>query len=453
MTASTRTGMTLRTRFALAAGVLVLVVIGMVGVSAYAVTSSQLHRQIDDGLDSRMDQIMQAIRRRPAAGFDFGGRRDDLFSDRDAVVQLIYPDRSTVYRGVVALPVEDGDIGLLGQPGRIRRDTVTVDGTTYRTLSWTLPTNDGVLKIGLNTEDTENAQDAIRAWFMVIGAIGFAMAATVGWMFAARTVRPIEQLANSAEHIAATQDLDHSIEPGGEAEIGRLARSFNTMLATLRTSRLRQQQLVQDASHELRTPLTSLRANTELLGRADLPEAERAAILADMRAEIDELAALSSELNALATDQRAGEDPVRTDLVATASEIATRSQRRTEGRVLVESAGDCIVVTRPMQLERAVQNMVDNAIKFGPAGADVRIVVTPASIEVHDSGPGIGDADKPFVFDRFYRAVQSRSLPGSGLGLSIVKQFADDNGAVTYVRDGADGGAVVGIAFGRTPSG
>ena len=455
MSIARRGAMTLRTRFAVAAGLLVLVVIGMVGVTAYAVTSNQLHRQIDESLDSRMSQVIQAIRRRPAAGLDFGGRGNELFSDRDAVVQVIRPDRSAVYRGVAALPVSDGDLDLLASPSRVRRDTVNVDGTTYRTLSWVLPTNDGVLKIGLNTEETENAQDAIRTWFMVIGAIGFVMAGMVGWLFAARTARPIEELAATVEQIAATQDLDHSIEPGGEAEISRLARSFNTMLASLRTSRLRQQQLVQDASHELRTPLTSLRANTELLERPGLSDADRTAILVDMRAEIDELADLSSELSSLATDQRTAESSARVDLADVAGEIASRAQRRTDGTVTVDfdADGTTTVLARPMQLERAVQNLVDNAIKFGPAGSDVRIVVGEGRIAVHDSGPGISDADKPFVFDRFYRAVGSRSLPGSGLGLSIVKQFADDNGATVFVADDPSGGAVVGIDFGTARTG
>lgn len=445
-----RREMTLRTRFALAAGVLVLVVIGMVGVTAYAVTSNQLHRQVDESLDSRMSQLVQAIRRRPAAGLDFGGRGNELFSDRDAVVQVILPDRSAIYRGIAALPVDDGDLDLLTSPARVRRDTVSVDGTTYRTLSWVLPTNDGVLKIGLNTQDTENAQDAIRTWFLVIGAIGFVMAGMVGWLFAARTVQPIEDLAATVEQIAATQDLDHSIEPGGEAEISRLARSFNAMLASLRTSRQRQQQLVQDASHELRTPLTSLRANTELLERPNLTDDDRTAILADMRAEIDELADLSSELNSLATDQRIAESPARVDLAEVAGEIAARAQRRTDGTVTVEvdTERTTVVEARPMQLERAVQNLVDNAIKFSPAGSNVRIIVGESRIAVHDGGPGISDTDKPFVFDRFYRAVQSRSLPGSGLGLSIVKQFADDNGATVFVDDDPSGGAVVGLDFG-----
>lgn len=443
---------TLRTRFAIASGLLVLVVIGMVGISAYAVTSSELRRQVDASLDSRMTQVVERIGRRPGGGLNVRQRDDDFFSDRDAVTQIVFPDRTVAYVGNTTLPVTGGDDTLLESGQGVVRDTISVDGVTYRTLSRVLPSG-ALLKIGLNTEDAENAGDAIRTWFILIGAVGFATAAGLGWVFAGRTTRPIARLAATTGQIAVTQDLEHSIDLGNEAEVRGLAENFNTMLAALRNSRQRQQQLVQDASHELRTPLTSLRANTELLQRDGLSAVERASILGDMRAEIDELAELSSELSALATDQRAAETPQPVDLAEVASEVAARAQRRTTGAVTVEATGDSVVVARPQQLERAVSNLVDNAIKFGPQGSDVTIRVADRRVEVHDRGPGIADEDKPFVFDRFYRAIGSRSLPGSGLGLSIVSQFADDNGATTFVRDADGGGVVVGLDFGARSDG
>lgn len=105
------------------------------------------------------------------------------------------------------------------------------------------------------------------------------------------------------------------------------------------------------------------------------------------------------------------------------------------------------MVARPHQLERAVSNLVDNAIKFSAGSGEVQVWVADQSVEVRDNGPGIPDADKPHVFDRFYRAVQTRSMPGSGLGLAIVAQCAEDNDAEVFVRDNAGGGAVVGIRF------
>ncbi|MFM8626598.1 MAG: ATP-binding protein, partial [Actinomycetota bacterium] len=288
---------------------------------------------------------------------------------------------------------------------------------------------------------------AMRTWFPVLALLSALVAAAVGWWFARRVSAPIESLAEAAEGIAATQDLSQPIEVSGTGEVARLSGSFNTMLTALRASIARQRQLVQDASHELRTPLTSLRANTELLGRTDLPADDREAILSDMRAEIDELVELSAELSALASDQKTQEDPVAVDLADVAAEVVGRAQRRTTAPITIHTGDDAVVTARPSQLERAVSNLVDNAIKFSGGTGPVEVHVGNKRIEVRDRGPGISDDDKPRVFDRFYRAVATRSMPGSGLGLAIVGQFADDHGASAYVLDNAGGGAIVGIQF------
>jgi two-component system sensor histidine kinase MprB len=219
------------------------------------------------------------------------------------------------------------------------------------------------------------------------------------------------------------------------------------MLEALRGSVARQRQLVQDASHELRTPLTSLRANTELLERGQLSDADRTSILADMRAEVDELADLSAELSALAIDNRTTEEPVSIDLSDVAHEIAVRASRRSGTPVTVHTTPGTTVNARPNQLERAVSNLVDNAIKFTNDGSEIEIHVGSFRVEVRDKGIGIADDDKPLVFDRFYRATATRSMPGSGLGLSIVSQFATDHNANAYVLDNAGGGAIVGLQF------
>jgi two-component system sensor histidine kinase MprB len=215
----------------------------------------------------------------------------------------------------------------------------------------------------------------------------------------------------------------------------------------LRLSSEQQKQLVQDASHELRTPLTSLRANTELLERDTLDAPTRDAILRDIRAEVDELTSLSSELSALASDQRLVEEPTAVDLGEVATEVALRASRRTGRAVTVVANNPQVATVRLGQLERALNNLVDNALKFCPTALPVEIIVNGKRIDVVDHGPGISDVDKPLVFDRFYRAAVTRALPGSGLGLAIVKQFANDHGANVLVSDTPGGGATVTIAF------
>jgi two-component system sensor histidine kinase MprB len=197
----------------------------------------------------------------------------------------------------------------------------------------------------------------------------------------------------------------------------------------------------------LRTPLTSLRANTELLERATLSEVDRSSILADMRAEVDELAVLSAELSALAIDQRKAEDPISVDLLEVANDVVARASRRTTALITVHATPNTVITARPHQLERALSNLVDNAMKFSSGNSPVEVHVGALRVEVRDHGPGISDEDKPHVFDRFYRAVATRSMPGSGLGLAIVAQFVQDHNANAYVLDNAGGGAIVGIQF------
>jgi two-component system sensor histidine kinase MprB len=178
-----------------------------------------------------------------------------------------------------------------------------------------------------------------------------------------------------------------------------------------------------------------------------LSDADRTSILADMRAEVDELADLSAELSALAIDNRTAEEPVSIDLSDVAHEIAVRASRRSGTPVTVHTTPGTTVNARPNQLERALSNLVDNAIKFTNDNSEIEIHVGSFRVEVRDKGIGIADADKPHVFDRFYRATATRSLPGSGLGLSIVSQFAADHNASAYVLDNAGGGAIVGLQF------
>ena len=444
--------MTLRTRFAMVTGVIVLVVVALVGFGAYAAAANQLYSQVDDSLDTRVNQIADALQRnnRPMVpGFRQRNPITDelLQTEFDAVTQIIDPTSGIVATaGKVDLPEHERDDAMASSGDGFHRETVSLEGGNYRILTVAMP-NGVLIKVGKNVNDIDDAIGGMRAWFIGIAVAGFGLAAIAGWLFASKVSKPIELLASSADDIARTQDLDHNVEVTGANEVTKLASSFNTMLAALRRSVTRQRQLVQDASHELRTPLTSLRANTELLQRPSLSDSERTAILADMRAEIDELTELSSELSALATDQKAAEQPTTVDLREIADEIATRARRRTTGDITVSSIGETHVTARMHQLERAISNLVDNAIKFSPDGSDVAIIVSDGRIVVQDNGPGISAADKPHVFDRFYRATATRSLPGSGLGLAIVAQFAEDHGIATIVEDAPNGGAVVGLQF------
>ena len=445
--------MSLRTRLLLTTSTIVFVVVIALSVGVSTIVSRQLLHEVDKSLDARIEAIASSLlenrQTAPRGQRIRNPLTDALMPMRfDTVTQVIDANGSVfIALGEVDLPITQQVLSIANNPsGGLARSTVTIADVRYRMLTVPL-VRGGALQLAKDISDIERAKSGIRQRLTATGLIGIFVAAIAGWWVARRTAKPIQQLADAAEHIALTQKLDTTLDIRGDREIEQLAASFNTMLGALRLSSEQQKQLVQDASHELRTPLTSLRANTELLERDTLDAPTRDAILRDIRAEVDELTSLSSELSALASDQRLVEEPTSVDLAEAAAEVANRASRRTGRTVTVVASEPQVVNVRLGQLERALSNLVDNALKFCPTTQPVEIVVNGKRIDVVDHGSGISDADKPLVFDRFYRSAATRALPGSGLGLAIVKQFATDHNAIVAVSDTSGGGATVTITF------
>ena len=445
--------MKLRTRFLIATSVIVFLTVSVLSVAIYATVSKHLLSEVDNTLDARVVAIAESIRPRNNAAP--GNRRqrnpleEALLPIRfDTVTQVIDPRGNVVIAlGQVDLPISNDVFEMVANPLAQRmRITTKIDGVPYRILSVPI-LRGGALQLGKDISDIESAKDGILLWLFVLGLLAIAASGSAGWFIARRTARPIQKLAAAAEHIAATRELTTTLEISGDAEIEQLATSFNTMLVALRLSREQQQQLVQDASHELRTPLTSLRANSELLERENLDTETKNLILRDIRAEVDELAALTGELSSLASDQRLIEQLQIVNLGEAVEEVVERARRRSGRIINLERKSPANIRVRPSQLDRAISNLIDNALKFCPTSQPVDVFVSNSRIEVCDHGPGISDADKPHIFDRFYRAVATRALPGSGLGLAIVKQFADDHDAVVNAVDTPGGGATISIEF------
>jgi two-component system sensor histidine kinase MprB len=320
---------------------------------------------------------------------------------------------------------------------------VRVDGEHYRMLTASEP-DGGAIQLARSLTETDDVLGSLRDRLLLAALAGAAVAALVAWIVARGVVRPISQLTGAAEHVAATQDLSVPIPVRGDDEVGRLAASFNTMLVALDTSREQQRRLVTDASHELRTPLTAVRTNIDLLLRAtDLPAAQRRELLDETHLELLELTALVTELVDLATDAREEEPVVDVELADLAQDVAARYRRRTDRPIQVEvGGGEHTVQGRRAMLDRAVANLVDNAVKFSPAGSAIDIVVDDRSVAVLDRGPGVPEDDRDHVFDRFYRAPATRTMPGSGLGLAIVRQIAEVHGGTASLAARPGGGSV-----------
>lgn len=286
-----------------------------------------------------------------------------------------------------------------------------------------------------------------------IGGVGVVLAAIAGLAVARAGLRPVQRLTAATERVTATGELN-PIRVSGSDELARLTQSFNEMLGALAASQEQQRRLVADAGHELRTPLTSLRTNLELLAAADqpgaplLPEGERKEILVDVRAQVEELSQLVGDLVELARDDAPATqyEPVE---LSDAVERALERVRRRAGEIRFDvHPVPWTLIGDATALERAVLNLLDNAVKWSPPCGTVRLSMVPLNewtvvIEVADSGPGIAEADLPHVFDRFYRADTSRTMPGSGLGLAIVRQVAVRHGGAVWAGRAPEGGALL----------
>ena len=452
--------MTLRARVALLVAAVVMVVVAVVGWTAVLSARAELTEEVDRDLLERAARVFPEpradfwsagmARRSPGIGSLL--RADPLGSlvSLDAYVRVVVTDLEAgadgVIRGQVIVALDD-DIGTAPDVDRLERarqgpvvETVSVDGHSLRLM--TVRAADRVfVQVARPLDEVENAVEDLRHSVLLLGSLAVAVAAAGAWFLAGLTVRPIVRLAETAEHIAETGDVNRPVEGSGSGEVGRLARSFRTMLAALATSRRQQHRLVMDASHELRTPLTSLRTNVDLLRRSEeLPPQDRASALDDLDAELGELTDLVTELVDSAVDVSADEQIQLIDTAEVVEPVVERARRRSGRDITVRVQRAVVVEGRPEALARAVRNLVDNAVKFSVDGP-IEVVVDGGSVTVHDAGPGVPEADRERVFGRFHRLEADRDRPGSGLGLAIVRQVAEAHRGSVTVGESPLGGA------------
>ncbi|MEJ7634923.1 HAMP domain-containing sensor histidine kinase [Aeromicrobium sp.] len=324
----------------------------------------------------------------------------------------------------------------IGQASQSLR-TVRVQGTPYRVVA--VQAGSGTaLVMTQSMESVDHALNRLRIILLLTSTAGVALAGVAGWAVAANGLRPVRRLTAATEHVARTSDLT-PIEVSGHDELARLTTSFNAMLQALDASQERQRQLVADAGHELRTPLTSLRTNIELIGQAadnterSLSDDQRHEIMGDVRSQLEELTTLVGDLVELARDEPMRRDPEPLDFAEVVNQAVHRVRLRAQSIQLDVDLEPWMVFGEPQLLERAVTNLLDNATKWSPTDGTVHIRLRDGSLTVRDEGPGIEPTDLPHIFDRFYRASEARTLPGSGLGLSIVKRAADRHGGTVDV--------------------
>ncbi len=449
--------MTLRHRIAAAAGLAVAVTVVIAAAAIFVAVRSQLHQQIDDALRARADELADHNRDGqcgPVAGRAFpepNDRDDAAFGGAEGYAQIVCRD-GTVVRpegATTGLPVSARTRAIARAGSGEALSSTRVAETHLRVLTRALPSHGGAVQVARPLTEVDHSLRDMLAVLAIVAAAGIALAAGLGALVARAALTPIQRFTRRTEEIAGNPDPGERIAASGDDELARLARSFNATLDALERSVEAQRHLVADASHELRTPIASLRANIQTIEDADrLPEHERAALRADIIAELDELTALVGDVVELARGSKPGRvlDDVRVDRIVQAH------VRRAEGRGGVDirfhaDLEPTVIRGEPDRINRAVSNLLDNAVKWSPAGGTVDLSLHDGVLSVRDHGPGFAAADLPHVFERFYRADDSRGRPGSGLGLAIVRQAAEAHGGSVEAANAPGGGGLIRVRF------
>ncbi|HOC46112.1 MAG: heavy metal sensor histidine kinase [Syntrophorhabdaceae bacterium] len=292
-----------------------------------------------------------------------------------------------------------------------------------------------IVQVGSSLEEFEDTMK--RLLIIMIVSIITATGGTiiVGYFMAKKTMRPVDQIRRAAVKISSS-NLDERIElKGRKDELGRLADTFNAMIARLKDSFQRVNQFSIDVSHELKTPLTILKGETELALRKDRTNEEYKKSLESNLEEIDRMSHIIDDLLLLSKaetkDMRLNLDKV--DLRDLLADVCLNMKIFGENKgveIIAKELEDIRIVGDALKLRRMITNIVENGIKYGHAGGYVAVSACKqdgfACINVKDDGPGISSDDIKYIFDRFYRADKSRKREsGSGLGLSISKWIAE----------------------------
>lgn len=467
--------LSLRNRLAMLTAAAVAVTIALASVACWFVVSDRLYGQVKDTLATAQpdpppyqlpgghnspffacDTTAAAVQ---ATAEALHGRTPTHGVPRNRLGPRYSSEALLVTEGLVCLPfgsakginpVPDDQTALSHPPNKMTyRDGSFSDGTPAMVrVSQAVDPSTSEPYVLLTAAPIGGVQDSLqRLAFVLLGvaAAGVVVAGGAGRLVARSALRPVDRLTGAVEHIARTEEVGTTIPVLGHDEIARLSASFNSMSTALANSRERQTRLIADAGHELRTPLTSLRTNVDLLIRSDetgrpLPPATRTKMLGNMKAQMQELTVLIGDLLQLSRPDspRPGSNPTVVAFHEIAQRAVERGKLRGPGLAFNVDIQPWYVHGDAAALERAVINLLDNAVKYSPPGGSIDIALRLGRLTVRDHGPGIPLDELPYVFDRFWRSPSSRQLPGSGLGLSIVAQTVEDTGGTVTLGPPGD---------------
>ncbi|WP_460370300.1 sensor histidine kinase, partial [Actinocorallia lasiicapitis] len=446
----------LRGRLALLTAIAVAVAVAACSVASWFLVRDQLYAQLDKQVqvksgvmhgppgDPRPGALLRWMEGPLAASVRFCSEQARMSSDGrpdDQFMQVLLPDGGYCAvrdQGTITVTGQDRAVAEGTRASALHSGTGTgVNGTRtdLRVLTQRvyLGGQELTLMTGIPLDQVTTPLGRLGAVLLAVSALGVLGAAFAGLVISRAALKPVDALTEAVEAIARTEDLSVRIPEEGTDEIARLGRSFNTMTAALAASQERQRNLIADAGHELRTPLTSMKTNIELLMKSEATGRElapdvKARLLTSVKLQMRELTTLIGDLLQLGSPAAKKREITEVPLHEVARRAVERARLRGPGLTVTAWLDPWYVRGDADTLERAVVNLLDNAVKFSPADGTVEIRLERGVLTVRDQGPGIPADELPYVFERFWRSPSARSLPGSGLGLSIVAQIAEETG-------------------------
>lgn len=428
-----------------------------VALAGYWVTRWSMLSQLDNELITIAEFVAPSVVNDIEG---LGGLNSDAFNAANVSVFVVGAD-GTLSR------VKDPSVNLDPGPeelaiartgvGTSARTVVTSGGARYRMVAVPLTVDNAsdALVLTRNLAPTEAVLRSLRWALLIAGVIDGLAAIAVGWWASGTALAPVRVVSRALTRVTETDEL-RPVEVTGDDELAEVTRSFNTMVNSLQSSRERQRRLIADAGHELRTPLTSMRTNIELLVADDktgmLPEGARGEILRDIAAQLGEFTSLVGDLVQLSRDDKANDRPEPLDLRDVVEAAVVRAKRRGPALTFDVRLDSFPIVGEPSTLERAITNLLDNAVKFSPERGTVHVHLEGDRLTITDEGPGIAEEDIPHVFDRFYRSDRARNTPGTGLGLSIVAHTVLAHGGTVSAGNAPGGGAQFVVRLPRDPN-
>ncbi|CCO08799.1 sensor histidine kinase [Desulforamulus hydrothermalis] len=365
------------------------------------------------------------------------------------------------------LPLSE-DTLQLAAGGQSFYEWLQVDGQRIRTYNYPLMAEQrvvGLLQVGQPFSGIQAALNRLKWLLWLLSGLMIGAAGSLGWWLARTALRPVEEITKTADLIRQELNLQQRINWEGPAdELGRLAATLNGMLDSLATayreleaSHAAQRRFVADVSHELKTPLTTIRGNVDLLRKmGDDQPAVRQEALADIASEAERMSRLVSDMLVLARADAGFTLSLKPLPVQQIIEQVGRQAKILAGSLNFKiscrpSCENIRILADPDYVKQMLLILLDNAIKFTPPTGVVELSAECSGdvvkVAVKDTGIGIGPDELDRIFERFYRADQSRSVGGTGLGLSIAKWIAHQHKAEITVTSELHKGSVFWVTF------